>query len=314
MKSKPAWIFIGLAYLFCYAIVFAYFGTGGTLQSGGLTVALIACMFTPAIAAIIVQKYVKHEPLSDLGIKFRFNRWMIFAWLLPVGYVLLTWLFSWLLPQTQGTDGLSVIVSMLEQVSAPADQITEVQTVFGQFGAVTPLILAAGIIMSGLIAGVTVNMLAAMGEELGWRGFLWREWKHWGVWKASLAIGVVWGFWHAPMIWYGYNYPEHPRIGVLMMVGFTVLLSPLHSFVREKAGTTWAAAILHGTNNALGGLVPLFVIGGNDLLVNITGAAGLAALLVANIVVAVLWKGFASEDAAISVDAQLSGFANPETS
>ncbi len=285
MKSKAAWIFIGLSYLFCYVIVFAYFGTGGTLQSGWLTLVLTACMLTPAIAALLVQRFVKREPLTKLGLKFRFNRWLLFAWFLPVGYVLLTWLFSGLLPQTEWANGLSVVVSALEQSGAPEEQISEVQAQLGQFGAITPLILAVGVIISGLIAGVTINMLAAMGEELGWRGFLWREWKHLGFWKASWAIGIIWGFWHAPMIWYGYNYPEHPRVGVLMMVGLTVLLSPLHSFVREKSGTTWSAAILHGTNNALAGLVPLFVIGGNDLLINITGAAGFAALSIANLVV-----------------------------
>lgn len=301
MKGKPAWIFISLAYLFCYAIVLAYFGLGGTLQSSNLTIVLVGVMFTPAIAAFIVQRYVKKEPLSELGIKFRFNRWMLFAWVLPVGYVLLTWLFSGLLPQTQWTNGLSVIVSMLEQTGAPAEQIADVQAQLEPFGAFMPIILAGGVIVSGLIAGVTVNMLAAMGEELGWRGFLWREWKHMGFWRASIAIGVVWGFWHAPIIWYGYNYPEHPRIGVLMMVGFTVLLSPLHSFVRERSGTTWSAAILHGTNNALGGLVPLFVIGGNDLLVNITGAAGFAALLVANLLVWLLQRGASVEATRIGI-------------
>lgn len=288
MKNRNAWIFIGLSFLFCYAIVLPFFWMGGTVQSSSLIIVLMAAMFTPAIAALIVQKFIKREPISALGLKLKFSRWLLLAWLLPVGYVLLTWLFSGLLPQTEWTDGLSVVVSMLEQTGAPVDQIEEVQAQLGQFGAVTPIILAGGVIISGMIAGVTINMLAAMGEELGWRGFLWNEWKHMGFWKASLAIGVVWGFWHAPMIWYGYNYPEHPRIGVLMMVIFTVLLSPLHSFVREKAQTTWAAAILHGTNNALGGLVPLFVIGGSDLLVNITGFAGFAAILVANLLVWVI--------------------------
>ena len=285
MKNRPALTFIFLAYLFCYAITLGFFWTGGSITSPSLTFVLVAAMFTPAIAALIVQKFVKREPISALGLKPKFNRWILFAWFLPIGYILLTLLFSGLLPQTEWTTDASNIISILEQSGASAEEITATEAELSALGPALPIIVIGGALISALIAGVTVNMLAGMGEELGWRGLLWNEWKHLGFWKASLMIGVVWGFWHAPMIWYGYNYPESPRWGVLMMVGLTIMLSAPHSFVRERAGTTWAPAILHGTNNALGGLVPLFIIGGNSFLTNITGMAGFAALAVANLLV-----------------------------
>ncbi|MDD4896103.1 MAG: CPBP family intramembrane metalloprotease, partial [Atribacterota bacterium] len=101
--------------------------------------------------------------------------------------------------------------------------------------------------------------------------------------KSSICIGLIWGLWHAPLILQGHNYPSHPQIGVIMMVIFILLLSPILSYIRLKAKSVIAAAILHGSLNATFG-IPLMVIkGGNDLTVGITGLAGFVALALANL-------------------------------
>lgn len=95
---------------------------------------------------------------------------------------------------------------------------------------------------------------------------------------------MAWGFWHAPLILQGHNYPQHPWAGVFMMTAMTVLLSPLMGYVTLKANSVIAAAIFHGTFNATFGLAILVVKGGNDRTVGVTGLAGLITLLVANVV------------------------------
>jgi membrane protease YdiL (CAAX protease family) len=142
-------------------------------------------------------------------------------------------------------------------------------------------------LLQGLVTGITVNAVAGFGEELGWRGFLQRELSVLGFWKASAAIGLVWGLWHAPLIVRGFNYPEHPWVGVFAMTAMTVLLSPLFGYVTLKANSVVAAAIFHGTFNGAAPLMTLGVQGGNDLLVGMTGLAGLIVLLIANIGLAV---------------------------
>jgi membrane protease YdiL (CAAX protease family) len=138
-------------------------------------------------------------------------------------------------------------------------------------------------LLQGLIAGPTVNAVAAFGEEAGWRGLLLRELEALGLWKASVVIGVVWGFWHAPLIVQGWNYPEHPWAGVFMMTGMTVLLSPWLIYLTLRSGSVIAAAIFHGTLNATAGLAILLVKGGTDLILGETGLAGFIVLLLANI-------------------------------
>src|SRR5262249_13959217 len=106
-------------------------------------------------------------------------------------------------------------------------------------------------LLQGLLVGITINALAGFGEELGWRGFLQRELSGLGFWKASAIIGVVWGFWHAPLIVQGLNYPEHPWIGVFLMTVGTLLQALLLGYVCLKADSVVAAAIFHGTSNGL---------------------------------------------------------------
>ena len=109
-----------------------------------------------------------------------------------------------------------------------------------------------------------------------------------GFWRSSAVIGVVWGFWHAPLILQGHNYPQHPWIGVFMMCVFTVLLSPLMGYVTIRANSVIAAAIFHGTLNATAGIGMLVLKGGNDLTVGVTGLAGFITLLLANLVLFLL--------------------------
>jgi len=110
-------------------------------------------------------------------------------------------------------------------------------------------------------------------KELGYRGF----------WRSSIFIGVIWGVWHAPIILQGHNYPEHPVIGVFMMIVWTILLAPIFSYVRLRAKSVIAAAIIHGSLNGTFGLSIMVVKGGNDLLIGVTGIAGFIVLLFVNI-------------------------------
>lgn len=134
-----------------------------------------------------------------------------------------------------------------------------------------------------MIAGITINAVAAFGEELGWRGFLQKELGYMGFWKSSAIIGIIWGFWHAPLILQGHNYPQHPVEGVFMMTVWTLLLSPIFSYIRIKARSVIAAAIIHGSLNATVGLAIMVVKGGSDLTIGVTGLAGFIVLAIVNL-------------------------------
>lgn len=216
-------------------------------------------MFGPALA-VLTLKVLRH-PLPDLGIRFKPNRWWLVAWLLPVAITLLVLVVDLAMPGV------------------------ELSTRWGDErvpGGLNPIWLPV-VLISGMLAGITVNALAAFGEEVGWRGFLYGEMRGMGFWRMAFTVGVIWGVWHAPLILKGHNYPLHPVPGVLMMVLFTTLLSPLIFHIREKAGSTLAAAIFHGTLNGVAKFDVLLLKGGNDLLVGITGLSGLIVLSALNL-------------------------------
>ena len=53
-----------------------------------------------------------------------------------------------------------------------------------------------------------MNMLFAVGEESGWRGFLYPQLKaRFGKRLGWVIGGIIWGLWHSPLIWLiGYEY------------------------------------------------------------------------------------------------------------
>lgn len=67
-----------------------------------------------------------------------------------------------------------------------------------------------------------------------------------------------------------------------MMTLWTLLLSPIFSYLRLKAGSVVAAAIAHGTLNGTAGLAIMVIKGGSDLTVGVSGLAGFIVLALVN--------------------------------
>ena len=236
-------------------------------------------MFIPMIVAIVVQKLIYKEPVKGpLGISFKLNRWFIIAWLLPPIVAFATMGISLLFPGVQYSPEMAGMMELFKDTLTP-EQLQQMESETAALS-VHPIWIG---LLQGLIAGVTVNAVAGFGEELGWRGFLQKELGFLGFWKSSALIGLVWGVWHAPIILQGHNYPQHPVAGVFMMIVFTLLISPIFSYIRLRAKSVIAAAIAHGTLNGTAGLAIMVLKGGNDLTVGVTGLAGFIVLFLVNI-------------------------------
>ncbi|WP_455370014.1 CPBP family intramembrane glutamic endopeptidase [[Eubacterium] cellulosolvens] len=278
---KRVGLFIGLTYSFSWIILIIFLVLGGSWNSSYTLIVLIAFMFVPSIIAIFLQKMVCKEPLKEpLGISFKPNRYFLVAWLLPPAIALATIGISLLFPGIEYTPGMEGMIERFRSTLTTA-QLEELQRQIVE-APIHPFWIA---LLQGLVAGPTINAIAGFGEELGWRGFLQKELSKLDFWKSSIIIGLVWGIWHTPIILQGHNYPQHPSIGVIMMIIFTLLLSPIFSYVRIKAKSVIAAAIIHGSLNATVGLAIMPIRGGNDLTVGVTGLSGFIILAIINIIV-----------------------------
>jgi len=290
LMKKKALYFIVLTFSFSYLLAGIYYILGGRIENVGFMFMAIVYMFIPMIMAIVLQKFVYKDSLKALGINFKVNRWWLVAWILPLFLSLLTLLISLIMPGVQFSPGMEGYIARLSGTLTPE----QLEMLKNQI-ATAPYLIFIFAIIQGLIYGPTINAVAAFGEEYGWRGFLQKQYSYMGFWKMSLIIGIIWGVWHAPIIIQGYNYPQNPVLGVFMMIGFTVLLTPLIVYIRIRSGSVITAAIMHGCINATAGLSLLFTTGGSDLTVGLMGLAGFIAMAIVNLVLLAYDRKFSGE-------------------
>ena len=108
--------------------------------------------------------------------------------------------------------------------------------------------------VSAMVNGVVVSF-AAFGEEGGWRGYMMPKLiKIMGRGKALIVGGVIWGLWHAPLTCIGHNfgtdYPGFPYVGIVKMCIMCTLMGIILTYITEKSGSVWPAAIMHTVNNS----------------------------------------------------------------
>ena len=142
----------------------------------------------------------------------------------------------------------------------------------------TPLAMLPLGIFGALMAGLTVNAIFAMTEEIMWRGYLAQAFAGRPFCKKYVTIGVLWGLWHIPLIALGYNYGTANALpGSVLFIGFCVVMSLVLGFVVERTRSVWLAAVLHGTFNGFSQVMLLLVVGGSSLLAS--SAVGIVSLV-----------------------------------
>lgn len=224
-------------------------------------------MFIPVLAVIFTQVIFKEPVLRGVGLSFKINRWWVIGWLLIPVIALAIVGMTLLMPGAKWTPDNDTMKMVLQAMP-------EGLGVWGFIGVT---------MLSGLLSGVTINAVFALGEEIAWRGFLLNMFSGKKFWKVALCTGIIWGLWHAPIILNGHNYPQHPVVGVFLMVVFCVLMTPILMYFRQKSGSVIVPAIMHGTFNAVAGLTLMIITPANDLLYGATGLAGMIVLLIVNL-------------------------------
>lgn len=277
MKNiKKSTLFIGLTLFVSWSMIGIYYLLGGELTTITGTIVTVLYMFVPMSVALIIQKLIHKQPVIEpLKIKFNINKWFLIAWLITPIMAFLTIGISIMFPDISFSLEMAGMFERFENLLTP-EEMAEVKSELETLP-VHPIWIT---LIQGLIAGISVNAIAGFGEELGWRGFLLKEYSNLKFWKASIFIGFIWGLWHAPIILQGHNYPEHPIIGVFMMILWCILLTPIFIYITIKAKSVIAAAILHGTLNATAGIAIMLVAGGSDLTVGMTGIPGFVVLII----------------------------------
>jgi uncharacterized protein len=195
---------------------------------------ILGITWSPALAAIITQKIFSQKS-SDFGWKWPQARYTFMSYCIPLGYSLAAYLTIWstnlgkfynpqvfdALAKNYGINHLPIFISM------------------------------PGIILFSATFGWLHSCLLALGEEIGWRGFLVPTlFKVVSFRKTAILSGLIWAIWHYPVIISG-NYSNGTPLPY-RIVCFTLLLIfisfPL-AWLRLKSGSLWTGMIFHASHN-----------------------------------------------------------------
>jgi membrane protease YdiL (CAAX protease family) len=265
-EKKRIILFLAFAFGLAWLVALIVFLTGGLVNSptiiplpaGKITLAtvLIAVfyMWSPAVAHILTRA-ITHEGKSGNLLRLNFRKgwkYWLAAWVLPAVLVVFGAAIFFLLFPKYFDPTLDVIQKM---ISSAAPGVT-----------IAPVAILLAQLLQGIVISPLVNSLFTFGEEYGWRGYLLPKLMPLGSMKAILLSGVIWGFWHAPIIAmghnYGFEYPGYPWTGILAMVVFTITCGTFLAWVTLRGGSVWPAVIGHAAVNGIAG-IGMLVLSGN---------------------------------------------------
>lgn len=274
-------IFLGFAFGIAWLTGLAIYLRGGLISSPqiapGITLALVlmatAYMWAPALGNILTR-LVTREGWKEMGLRPNFRRswpfWLA-GWFLPSVMTLVgAFLFFLIFPKY-----FDVSLSTIRQLMARSPSVKNLAPI---------TVLIVELVQAVLIAPI-INSIATFGEEFGWRAYLLPKLLPLGGRKTMVLIGVIWGIWHWPVIFmgyeYGFSYPGYPWAGPLLFIWVTLGLGIFLGWLTLRAKSIWPAVIAHAAINGFAGAAIMVEIGQpNPLLgplpIGIIGSLGFA--------------------------------------
>jgi len=215
---------------------------------------LLPGAFMPALAAILVRKWITREGFSDAGLQLNFRKnWKYYifaAYVLPIAVL-----------------GSIIGLAALFGIGGPDFSLQRSLAILLPRATLPPHQFAPGLwvlsMLQLMLIGVPIATLVTWGEEFGWRSYLQIRLFAERPALAAVVTGLIWGVWHYPLIFLGYEHYEDINVGLVVFTGCTVLLSIIFGWLRLKTGSIWASSIAHGATNAFGAsLALLLFLGG----------------------------------------------------
>jgi len=254
-------IFVGITYGIVIVAALVIFFNGGS-KSDFTPVTPLAIIFTYSISFApalgnIATRLITREGWSNTYLRTNLHRgWPFYlaAWTLPLMAIILGGAIYYLL--FPGKFDFSMAFARETGKISATDTLA---TVMGKefFGGFFIVLFGA--------------LLLIIGEEFGWRAYLLPKLMPLGPRKAILLVGAIWGVYHWPMIFmgfqYGLDYWGAPVVGPLLFV--LIIMSPcvIFSWLALRTGSVWPACIAHAENNAFSTLMIYFLMGEPDVLI-----------------------------------------------
>jgi hypothetical protein len=263
--------FLGITFAITYAIEGALILSGFRIEripaAYGQLVVMVA-MWTPTVATALTVKFVTHESFAITNLRFgSWKPYLASGLIIPLCFAVIYGL-SWLLGLGQPDWELQQFKAMFVAAGAEFPPMP------------SPAVIWPTLFGATLVAGPLVNGLVALGEEIGWRGYLLPKLMPLGKLKAYVLMGVIWALWHLPLLLIGFVYPGQPLWGTLafmaLLVAFGIYINELSLRHRSSILAGW----MHGVFNSQKlGVWPLLFPTLNPLIGGYAGIVGIAVWL-----------------------------------
>ena len=286
IDSRRIIIFLAFAFGIAWITGLVIYLKGGLTNSPqivpGISLALVllatAYMWAPALGNILTR-VITREGWKEVGLRPHFKK----GWRY--------WLTGWFLPAVMTLLGAALFFVIFPQYfDASLPYVRKLMAAAPTATAMSPWTLAMLQLAEAVLIAPILNSLATFGEEFGWRAYLLPKLMPLGGRKAMLLIGLIWGVWHWPVIFmgyeYGFKYPGYPWAGPLLFIWVTFGLGTFLGWLTLRSKSIWPAVIGHAAINGIAG-VAIFVTAGqpNPLLgplpVGIIGSLGYALVAIA---------------------------------
>lgn len=232
-RSSRAQVVMYLVFVFLFSSIFYFLMLRGHTIGGGGGLYVTGIMWCPGLAAFVTL-WLNKRSFTELGWKWPARKYAAMSWYVPLLYAGIAYLIVWTLglggfPNRQFMQGL---VARMGVSSSPI------------FSSVLYVLLTGSF---GLIGSLS----RALGEEIGWRGFLVPELsKTTSFTGTAIFSGIVWACWHYPgLIWGDYNGGTPSWYGLSCFTVMVVAIAVVFAWIRLKSGSLWTGAILHASHN-----------------------------------------------------------------
>jgi len=235
--AAPApWSQIGLYLLLTLALSCIFYAfvivTGHPAAGRGVYIA--GLMWSPGVAAILTCLLTR-TPLASLGWKWGAWKWQWAAYFIPIAYALAAYVLVW----SMGWGGFV----------SPAF-VDSVRKDMGWAQVSGPVLVGGYVLLMGVV-GMVGSSAHALGEEIGWRGFLApRLVGRLGFWGGAIVTGLIWTAWHVPVLLFaGYNNGTPWWYGLGCFTVLVVSISVVMTWLRMRSGSLWTGVLVHASHN-----------------------------------------------------------------
>lgn len=230
--NRPILLFLAITLALSSIFYFLIIDAGTLNANGGLYV--LGLMWCPGISALITTRLLKRS-WKELGWKWGQTKYQIQSYFIPILYALIAYSIIWLVGwgSFYNPEFLSTIAQKL-----------------GLTDFSDAVVIILYLIIQGSL-GLIFSAIAALGEEIGWRGFLVPElYPNQGFTKTSLITGFIWGVWHLPILLFAdYNSGTPTWYAMSCFMVLVLSISFVYTWYRIRSGSLWTAVILHASHN-----------------------------------------------------------------